>query len=222
MKRIVWMAALCGLLPTLGHAADHELSVEFGTFGNNDETYRLFSQSDAMTSWGVRGGYAVHDRVSLIASYHHHQRGAMASISDHWDDTFQTAYFAELIGVGAKADIQPLKWLQFYSAVQGLVYIGTARFDAEPNSRTNIGQFTATSAAIGGQWTAGTELKFGLKKSTIGLAWHIEGGYGIASKHQYRFQDVNADVDGFDAEAATTNTMQPNGFVLRSGLGIRF
>ena len=238
MRRIVLITALCGFLPMTGQAADHELSVELGTFSNNDDTYRLFGGGDTMTSWGLRGGYAIHDRVSIIASYHHHQRGATVNNGEDWENTFHSAYYAELIGLGAKADVEPLKWLQLYTALQGLVYVGTARFDADRDSRTNTGQFTATSLAVGGQWTAGTEFKIRFKanknpfkkgagpegdeKRTLQLAWHIEAGYGIASKHQYRFQDVNADVNGFDANADSTTTMKPDGLVLRSGLGIRF
>ena len=235
MKQFLLTSVLCSILSLPSQAADHEISFELGTFANNDETYNLFGGNDGMKSWGFRGGYAIHDRVSIIASYHHHRTGSHITTDEDWEYAFHSAYYANLFGIGAKADVQPLKWLQFYSALQGLAYLGTARFDADGNSRTNIGQFNATSLAVGGQVTVGTEIKIRLKtnkslfkkseakdQGTLQFAWHIEGGYGIVSKHEYQFKDVNAEVNGFPEESENNASMNPGGFVLRSGLGMRF
>lgn len=223
MKHFTLLLALTGLMGS-AHAADHDLSVSIGTFGNGDELYDLFNSSDLMTSWGLRGGYAFHDRLALIGTFNSHRRGTTvieASGDDLSSSQMVAAYFSNTIGLGVKADIQPRKWLQLYTSAQGLLYMGQMKLDTDPDSRTNIGQIKGFGLSVGGQLLGGLEIQVGKKKSPLAFAWYVESGAGIVARHGYALQDVNADVDGFDSEADNA-TMQPGGFVLNSGIGVRF
>jgi hypothetical protein len=223
MKRITLLLALAGLLASSSQAADNGFSLELGSFGNQDNLYNLFQPSvDAMGSWGLSGTYALTDRVGLIGSVHHHQMGSSVVTTGAAENgQFAAAHYATLVGLGVKTDWQPKKWVQLYTHAQGLLYQGQIKLDADPDSRTNVGQLKASGTSVGAQWLSGVELQFRAKKMPVGLSWHLEMGYGVIAKHSYRFKDVNAEIDGF-AEDATAATMSPGGFVLRSGLGVRF
>jgi len=224
MKRVTLLLALSGLFQS-AQAADHELSLSFGTFGNSDELYDLFGYSNQMNSWGFRAGYAFHDRLSLIGTYNSHKRGATVVYEGNEQgeniSEMRSAYFANTIGLGVKADIQPERWLQLYSSAQGLLYLGQIKLDSDPESRTNIGQIKGSGFSVGGQLLGGLELQVGKVRSPLRFGWYLESGYGIVARHGYGLKDVNAEVDGFDSDA-TNPTMQPGGFVFNSGIGVRF
>ena len=53
-------------------AATHEVSFELGSFGSNDDNFELFSDYESQVkSLGLRGGYAVTERLAVVASWHH-------------------------------------------------------------------------------------------------------------------------------------------------------
>ena len=224
----------CALFVGTAQAADHAVSVEIGTLQNSDASYDLFGYSNAMTSYGLRGAYAVHDRISITAGYHHHQRGARVEQwdgeTDEYAASFVNVYNAHLISVGGRADLQPWKWLQVYTRLSGLMVVGTVRMDQNTDSRTNPGQIRAVGVSGGAEWLGGLEFQIGLLRSRgkdrskprLKLATYVEAGGGVVARHGYgSVKDVNAEVDGFEP-GTTLFSMAPGGFVLRSGIGLRF
>jgi hypothetical protein len=225
MKTTLFQLITIGLLmASHAQAADHGASFALGSLANSDPSYNLFGGGQNMTSWGFQGSYAFHDRFALIGSYQRHERGAeVYTQSNDWaDSNFLAAYAADRFGLGVKADITPLKALQLYSSAQALLYRADIKLDAEPDSRTNIGQVKASGLSAGAQIVGGFEIKVRPKALPFHFGWYTEFGYGIIAKHSYRSpQDVNTETQGFDDEAEIMS-MQPGGFVMSSGIGLRF
>ena len=63
---LMFIAAFAGQ----ASAADNELSFELGAFGTADERFDMFDESATIGTLGVRGAFAVHDRVNIVAGYH--------------------------------------------------------------------------------------------------------------------------------------------------------
>jgi len=222
IRTFVVTAAVLATPPTL--AADHGISLSAGTFQNSDEQYQLFSQGYHMVQIGLRGSYAIHERVSLIGSVNTHRRGKEVFPSDDnsGQATFATAFSASTLGLGVKADIQPIKCLQVYVAGQALAYHATMRFDDDANSRTNAGQVQSSAFSGGLEATAGLELKVHPRKLPVSFGWYNEFGVGAIANHSFKgAKSVNSAEDSF-ASDADLGDMAPGGFVFRSGLGVRF
>ena len=135
---------------------------------------------------------------------------------------FVAAYNADIVGLGVKADLKPLNWLQVYTTAQGLLYMGKIRLDEDSETRTNTGQIKASGISGGAQLLGGVEFQLRKQKAPLGIGLYLEAGYGLVAKHSYRGpKDVNADPSGFSKEDSLS-TMSPSGFVLRTGIGARF
>lgn len=222
IRTLMVSAAVLFATPTL--AADNGVSVSIGTFENSDEQYQLFSTNYHMLQMGLQGSYAIHDRIAVIGSLRTHRTGQEVYIGDEYmdDSALVAAYSANTLGVGLKADIQPLKFLQLFVASQALLYHATMRFDDDASSRTNAGQVQSSGFSGGVEATAGLELKIHPRKLPISFGWYNEFGLGVIANHSFKgAKDVNGTEDSF-ASDAYLGDMAPGGFVFRSGLGVRF
>jgi len=203
-------------------AADHEVSVEWGTLFNGDPAFDAFSAGDWMPSRGVRAGVAVHDRVAVVAGFHRARRGASMYTPDgEW--VADSAHFANEWTLGAKADLEITEFLLPYVAPQFLLYQGQMRFDDDRTDRDNAGQVRLNALAPGALFVGGVEVRIPKDEAPFTLALHIEAGYGLVARHTYD-HGVQIGPDGPEPweNDGTVATMRPGGFVFRTGLGVRF
>jgi len=137
-----------------------------------------------MPTWGVRGGYAVHDRVALFGSLHTGQRGQ--DVSDGVGANFVSAYNATTLTLGAKADADLGDTFAPYVSAGLLLHHGLIRLDDDPNRRDNPGQIISSSASFGATAMAGFEIRF-LPGEDIQPAIHIEAGLQGVLPHDYLY-----------------------------------
>ena len=176
-----------------------------------------------MVSWGVRAGFAVHNRLAIISSYHRSRRGNDVRTGDEEAFLLRAAYFSDQLSVGAKADLEVTEWLYPYATVQGIVYHATIKLDDDPEDRNNPGQLKASGWSGGGMGTVGVEFRIPtVKRVPFQLAAHLEGGYALIARHGYnsiKTPSLSESPEWGDSESL--GTMQPGGFIFRLGLGLR-
>jgi len=193
------------LLSAPALAADNELSIELGTFHNGDTDFGVFSDGEYMPSWGLRLGVAPLRNLAVVGGWHRVRRGADLYIDD-WTHIGRAAFFADEFTLGVRGDVMIGQALLPYAMVQGLGMVGRVKFDDDPDDKGSPGQFAESAVAVGGLAVAGVELRIPKGNAPFTLAWHIEAGYGLTSALDFE----------------RTGDMTPRGFVLRSGVGVRF
>jgi hypothetical protein len=220
------MIALLCLLTAPAGAVDNEINVEAGWIGAPDPSWALFSERASLGTLGVRGGYALNDRIAVIAGWQHGSDGITVSSGGYEEAYYygyedygyyygngepayttevHTAFIGEQITVGAKADLAPLTWLHPYVAVQGAALVATAKFDDDTSTDRNVTQLKRTGVTGGVVATAG--LDFPIKVvDGLAVAPYIEGGYAWYAPAT--LQDIGQ--IGF------------HGFTGRAGVGLRF
>lgn len=199
------MLALLLALALPAGAADHEISAELGWVRCTDPSWDLFSDNDGVPTRGFRGGVAVHDRVTVLASWGRTTRGATVDVADV--GSFRSAYLAHTFGVGAKLDAEVGPILRPYVAAQGLAVLGEVRLDEDPDDDDNVGQVRAGGLAPGLLAAGGVELLLPRDETTpFTAAWYLELGYGATASQRF------GDLGGFAAR----------GLAVRSGVGLRF
>ncbi len=210
------LSLLCALaLPAA--AATHEISVEAGWLGTRDPAFDLFANGRSLGSIGLRGGFAVHPNVAIIAGWQHSTHGASvdvpgaASYDDEEEDYydygggFQTALYTDQISVGSKADVKVFKWLHPYVTAQVVGMRGLARLDDDNNDDENLTQ--VQRAGLTGGFLGAGGLDFIIKvRGTFAIAPYVELGYGWMAP--MAFEDLG--------------TLQFSGFAGRTGVGVRF
>ena len=224
MKRLIHSITAIALLavPATAVAADHELSLELGATGHAaDDNWFLFDDNtDALTDYGLRLGFAVHDRVAVIAGYHHGAQGSRIELpgyggdSDEYyydDDSSEgqalaAAYYADTFSLGAKADLPVAVWFQPYATIQALGIRSMVRLDDDTTTDDNPNQLQRATFNPGGLASAGVEFRIPIRHTSWALASHLELGYHIATPSD------------FDELGSLTN----RGLVFRWGLGVRF
>ena len=207
MTRIILACALT-LVGTSAWAAKNEVSVEGGAVGIGADSFATVAPGRAMPTWGIRGGYAVHDRVALFGSLHTGQRGQRLIIGAD-TDAMRTAYNATTLTLGAKVDYTVEEILAPYASAGLLLHHGLLRLDDDPSRRDNPGQVMSSAASFGGTIMVGTDFRF-LPGEDIQPAIHIEVGWQGVLSHDYL-------VDG--------ETVMPLGYsgpVAHAGVGVRF
>lgn len=209
------LSLLCALaLPAA--AATNELSFEVGWLGTRDPSYDLFADGRTLASVGLRGGYAVHPNVAIIAGWQHASTGAtveVPGVENYADDeeyyeygtTFETALYTDQLSVGSKADVKVFKWLHPYVTAQIVGMRGLARLDDDNNDDENLTQ--VQRAGLTGGFLGAGGLDFLIKvRGTFAIAPYVELGYGWMAP--MAFKDLG--------------TLQFSGFAGRAGVGVRF
>ncbi len=218
MKRIIHsIAALAALaLPSTALAADHEISLELGTTGHGpDDNWFLFDDdNDQLESYGLRLGFAVHERVSVIGGWHHGSSGTRVELGDEgatYDEegmyaNLGVAYYADTFSLGAKADWGLTTWFHPYATLQALGIRSVVRVDDAPRDDENLNQLQRSAFSPGGAAAGGVEFRIPMNHNEWALATHAELGYHLATRA------------GFDELGSLGN----RGLVFRWGLGARF
>jgi hypothetical protein len=181
-----------------------EASFEISTLQVADDNFDLFSSRGAIVTPGLRLGVAVHERVTLVAGWHHGRTGGeLRGPSDEF--LLHTALFTHQYSLGVKATL-PVDYVVVpYATLQGTLFHAVARFDDAPRVWDSPGQLTRVGLAPGGSLTGGAEIN-------IPVDWaakpklHIEAGYGLFSGAN--FEDIGS--------------LRPGGYTIRAGMGASF
>ena len=202
--------ALLVVSASAAQAADNEVSLEFGSLYNGDSAMQYFSDSSSIPSVGLRLGYALSDNLAVTLGYHHSARGSEFESYDYETGISQplvhSAFFGNELTVGVKYDMELTSFLRPYASGQALVMLGTAVLDDDLSEYDNTTAFRASSVAPGGMATLGLEVQLPKKLLSVTAAAHLEMGYAYVGNLDFN----------------ELGDMQPGGFVLRSGLGVRF
>lgn len=198
-------------------AADHELSLELGSFGTADERFDLFRDSSTIGTMGGRVGVAVHDNVSVLVGYHRGAWGSKVEVDDGDDyPYFQAAYKGNQVLVGPKADIRVTDWFRPYGTVQGALFFGRVFLDDDPDHDDNINQIVATGFSPGGVAALGFDLVPFRPRKQLRFGSHLEMGYGLTAASGFKATPPGG---GEKIEIARFGF---GGFYLRWGVGAYF
>jgi hypothetical protein len=200
MRTVLCLALFAGSAPAVAADLGLQLSGELGRLHNADPTYDLFSNRDVMPSRGLRVGLTVADTVTIETGWHRVRRGLAEPTLG-----IQTAFFADEFILGPKISRGFGDVFYPYVATHGALMRGVMKFDDDPDSRRNAGQVAEAGVALGVLAMGGVELRSPAKEGKIAFSVHLEGGYGWFQTAAY----------------GDLGTMQPGGFALKTGIGLR-
>lgn len=209
MNRAITLLGL-SLCASPALAADHEVSLELGSLHANDASWDLFSETETFGTYGVRVGYAFHDRMAAIAGYHRGSTGmTVESTSGGWETdeppTFQSAFYGDEYTLGVKADLPLSINLRPFVTVQALGVRGLIRLDDDTEHDDNLNQITRSAFAPGGMATGGVDLRIPVAQARYYLSSSMEFGYGKV----------------LDLDFGDMGTLPMGGFAFRWGVGFR-
>ena len=204
---------------TPAFAVDHEIDVEAGWLNAPDSGWSRFSERPSLMTIGVRGGFALTDRLALVAGWQHGGDGVSVTTDgyeydydydyDYGDDTsgstFTSAFTGEQFTLGAKVDIEPFPWFRPYVAAQGALLVATARFDEDLSTDDNVTQRRETGLTGGFVASLGLEFPIAVVDG-LAIAPYAEGGYAWYAP--VALSDVGS--------------LSFHGFSGRAGVGLRF
>jgi hypothetical protein len=219
------MITLLCLLSAPAGAVDHEINVEAGWLAAPDPSWSLFSERASLGTLGVRGAFALNERVSVIAGWQHGQDGITVysggstdggyegyygyyyydDVGTYNENAVHTSFSGEQITLGAKADIAPVEWFHPYVAVQGGALIATVKFDDDTSTDRNVTQLQRTGATGGVIGTVGMDFPITVVDG-LAVSPYIEGGYAWYAP----------------ARLADVGQLGFHGFTGRAGVGLRF
>jgi len=168
--------------------------------------YALFSGERYMLGLGARAQVAVHDRVQLLATWQHSQRGASIRVfnSDVEDIEHEvhSALTVDQFGLGARADVGAYDQVLFpYALGQVMLWRGMVRLDDDPDTATNANQLRKSGFAAGIVMMAGVEIRV----PEQGFAFYGELGHHWIDR----------------ASFGDLGTIRPRGFIHRLGIAYR-
>jgi hypothetical protein len=190
-----------------------EVDLELGGIHEGDVAYDLFSERDVLGDWGVRVGWRPASRLQVRAGWHLARHGADVSVSVPETDAdftsssqdFRAAFVANEATLGLRADVSVQDLFFPYLAVDGMLFAAKVRLDDVLDDPENPSQFESFALTGGGLALAGFELRTP-SQGPVSFGWHLEMGYGWLAPAV--FPDVG--------------TLQPRGYTVRSGGGVRF
>lgn len=207
--------ALTGLLSGLslgGTAAAADLgwsvSGELANLHNADPSWDLFSERNSMPSRGVRGGLKVGPHVTIQAGWHRISRGAdleVPTAGSRGSQSVRVAFLADTYSLGGQVGVPIGDLLVPYASVDGVVLRGVMKLDEDPETRDNLGQVTGSGYSPGLLASGGLELRSPPAPVGWQVAAFLEAGYGWFTRGDY----------------GAFGQMQPGGFAIRGGLGLR-
>lgn len=194
------------------HAANHELNLELGRLGTQGEAFEVLSHYGTMGSVGARGGYALGERLTLVADYQHSQLGGSIDSYDEEDGEYMAdgligfALRAQQIGVGVKYDVELWPWLHPYGTAQALGVVGVLRMDDDTEDDDNVNELRRVGVAPGGVAALGLDLIALRADRPVRPATYLEAGYAYVAP----------------MKLGDAGDLDFRGFYLRWGLGARF
>ena len=126
-----------------------ELSLELGSTHAPDDGYALFSDKNAMGSWGARLGFGLGDRTSLLVDWQHSGPGGEVMTSD---DTvaFEAALTVDQLAVGPRFGILIRDVVMPYVTAQAVGMRGRLRIDGDTASNDELDQWKDSALTGGG------------------------------------------------------------------------
>jgi hypothetical protein len=227
---------LAALLTTTADAKPkgHEVSLELGSFGAYDPNFDLFSESDAVGTYGARVGYGITKSLTILGSWHHGSDGVSVDYNGYSDEEdsfeddiydeelFRTAFISDQFMLGPKLAWRIRPWIAPYATLQGVGILGRARIDDDFDHDDNPNQIRYTGFAPGGYVAGGVDIKpLKIGKDGLRLATHLELGYGITSDMTFK-QEGGTDAELGSGAVAEVGTVNFRGFTMRWGVGVRF
>ncbi len=200
-------------MPEAGAGPDHvakwSLSAEIGGSAYRDDSFDLFGSRDGLDTSGLRVGRRVVDRVEVQLGWLRGNRGAnveVANAAGGREFAFQSAYYAHRFSLGARGDVTLDNALFAYVAARGQLVLQQVRLDGDPDSKSNVDQLSETALAPGGELVGGIELRIPQGEMPLTAGWTLEvGAETVANATFGEFGDLRS-----------------GGFVIHSGIGIRF
>lgn len=208
--------------PRHERSVGNEVSLEIGTLSGADDTFKLLTGDDAVTTRGLRGAYGLTDHVSVMGGIHHAAFGSTVdyySARTTWDgaESGGMALYLTQFTLGPKLHFEPRERLSVYGTVQGELLHGVLKMDSNIDEPDSAIESRLRDSAPGGLAALGVEiLPFHVGKASVGT--HLEMGYAAA--FALRFTD-EAGVDPA-GEPLAVGDVEARGFHLRWGLGVRF
>lgn len=205
------------LLCLSAFAADNEVNFDVGWLGAHDQAWNTFSDTEFLAGVGVRGGLRVHDRVAIVADFHHSWAGADnalpsvgSRVTDGYDDYYDESYLTaamwnEQLAVGAKADLEVWRWFHPYVTLQAVAVLGVARLDDDANDPENLTQIQRIGFTGGARGHLGMDFPIHATED-VAIAPYLEMGYGWLAPMY--LEDLG--------------TVQFSGFSGHAGVGVRF
>ena len=182
-----------------------ELSLELGSTHAPDDGYSLFSDKNAMGSWGARVGFGLSDRTSLLVDWQHSGPGGEVMTSADTAD-FEAALTVDQLAVGPRFGIRIQDVVMPYVTVQAVGMRGRIRFDGDPESNDDLDQWKDSALTGGGLAMGGAQVVLGVPEQAVRFSGHLEMGYGYA----------------LPLDFGDYGSISFHGFALRGGAGIVF
>ena len=219
------------------HAASNEIGLELGSFGAHDPSWAMFSNNEQLGTFGARAGVRLTDRIGIVASWHNRKKGGSLDLGgDYYYDSsydssydsgytdssgyasINTAFVANQLMVGPKADIELLPSLLPYVTVQAVGMFGTMRLDDDLDHDDNANQLTFHGFAPGAYGALGLDFVPTKRHNKVRFATYAEAGYGWQAPMALKDK---AGKDGKGGSASIGN-VQFSGFAMRFGVGLHF
>jgi len=214
------------LLPLLfisrAFALDHELTAEFGYVTNQDPAFDLFSDRNVLGAQGIRGVAALSEHVGVVASWQHSGRGATVNPGydyelSYYDDSdsapggyntaYQSAFRSDQFALGPIADWELFDGtLAPYAHADMVLQRGTAYMASGAEHYPNRVEVENTSMNAGISAMAGVSVNV-----PVVAGFELTGHLEVGTTRYFgplRFEDFGE--------------MQPGGFTLRTGVGVRY
>lgn len=197
-------------------AADHQVDLDLGVqgAGYDNEDWDLFSDSDALSTYGARVGVALGEHLSVLVGYQRGVTGAEIYQDSYWEDDgvdapgdeFVAAYYSHTLALGPKLSARASRVLSPYGTLLLTGQYATVRLDADPVIDDDATQLTATGMAPGAVAAAGLDVALPFKQRAWTPATFAELGYG---------HTLALDFDSL-------GELSFSGVYLRWGVGVRF
>lgn len=180
-----------------------EADFELGTIAAPDATFDAFSEADSLSTLGLRVGYRVMPRLTVLLDWQHGSRELRTWLPT--DGEFVAAFSGDQIGLGAKGDLRVNPWFYPYVTAQGVLLVAGTRLDDDLDHNDNLSQTQANGVGGGIYSAVGMEFRIPMGSTPAMLAPYAEGGYGYLAP----------------ANLGEAGAIGFSGFTGRLGLGVR-
>lgn len=197
--------------PAPGRAMPIQLDVHVSGLILPTSEYRLLNEGGT-TAVGLRAGYAVTPWLIPFvgasfngAGMDHYFENDEAYVDDY-ASTFRTAYHEDQFFGGAKVQWSANRYFGLYGLVQGQAVYGLLQIDDDLDTDENPGQLQVDGVTGGFAGALGVEAGAPVADDLLAITFFLEGGY--AWNAPLLLGDVA--------------TLNPQGVMLRGGLGVKF
>jgi len=198
----------------LGAEPRLQLSAEIGSLGYPGENYQLFASSGRMPVRGLRLGVRPIERLVVEGAWSHGGRGAAVTIDNDTSNDFSddrgelyTAYTLDSFTLGVRVDVPVARRVLYpYIAGRGALQAQGVRLDDDLTDPESVGQTKRTTTSPGYEVVGGIELRTPQGEGHFAVAWTLEMGRAAMAEAQF----------------ADLGTLEAHGFLVRTGLGVRY